>query len=175
MSEEITRVIVRSQNRRDVALDGVIHLEENIADLEGKLVSTDGECVTFDYVAHKLQMFDTKFSEHHYKLVDFIDCSRLVRNLGRWIYVVIAQLAGNCQWWIRIGIWKLMSTWSADNIHNMFQTVNNNTVGRFQSDDAQSLQFESTLSQVTKVIDSTHWRRWLGLDLIGTCQETTAE
>ena len=52
-------------------------LEENIADLEGKLVLTDGERVTLDYVANKLQMFDAEFHEHHYKLVhvDLIDGS----------------------------------------------------------------------------------------------------
>ena len=75
MSEDITRVIVCSQKRRDVALNGVFRLEENIAELEGKLVLTDGELVTLNYVANKLQMFDAKFHEHHYKLVDLIDGS----------------------------------------------------------------------------------------------------
>ena len=46
---------------------------------------------------------------------------------------------------------KTMNTRSADNIQKKFQTVNNNTVGRFQSDDAQFVQFESKLSQVTNV------------------------
>ena len=73
MSEDITRVIVHSQKSRDVALNGVIRLEENIADLEWKLVLTDGERVTLDYVANKLQMFDAEFHKHHYKLVDLID------------------------------------------------------------------------------------------------------
>ena len=54
MSEDITRVIVHFKKRRDVALNGVIHLEENIAELEGKLVLTDGERVTLDSVASKL-------------------------------------------------------------------------------------------------------------------------
>ena len=57
------------------SLNGVIRLEENIADLEGKLVSTDGEHVTLDYVANKLQMFDAEFHEHHYKLIDLINGS----------------------------------------------------------------------------------------------------
>ena len=75
MSEDITRVIVRSQKHRDVALNSVIRLEENIADLERQVVLTDGEHVTFDYVANKLQMFDAEFHEHHYKLVDLINGS----------------------------------------------------------------------------------------------------
>ena len=58
---------------RDIALNGVIRLEENIADLEQKLVLTDGKRVTLDYVANKLQMFDAKFHKHHYKLIDLID------------------------------------------------------------------------------------------------------
>ena len=57
-------------------------------------------------------------------------CSCLVRNLGRWIYVVVAQSAGNCQRWIRIGVWELMSTRSTDNIHKS-AIVNNNTVGAY--------------------------------------------
>ena len=54
MSEDITMVVVLSQKRRDTTLNGIIRLEENIADLEGKLVLTDGEHVTLDYVANKL-------------------------------------------------------------------------------------------------------------------------
>ena len=73
MSENITKVIVRSQKHSNVALNSVIRLEENIADLERKLVLTDGERVTLDYVANKLQMFDAEFHEHHYKLGDLID------------------------------------------------------------------------------------------------------
>ena len=72
-SEDITRVIVRSQKCKDVALNGVIHLEENIADLERKFVLTDGERVTHDYIANKLLMFDAEFHKHHYKLVDLIN------------------------------------------------------------------------------------------------------
>ena len=70
MSEDIERVIVHSKKRRDIALNGVIRLEENIADLEEKLVLTDGDRVTLEYVANKLQMYDAQFHEHHYKLVD---------------------------------------------------------------------------------------------------------
>ena len=55
MSEDITRVIVCSQKHRDVALNSVIHLEENIADLEGKLVLTDGKHVTLDYSTDQMQ------------------------------------------------------------------------------------------------------------------------
>ena len=65
MSEDITRVIVRFQEHRDIAPNGVIRLEENIADLERKLVSTDGEHVTLDYVANKLQMFVPHVPPNH--------------------------------------------------------------------------------------------------------------
>ena len=46
MSEDRTMVIVCSQKRRDVTLNGVICLEENIADHKGRIVLTDGERVT---------------------------------------------------------------------------------------------------------------------------------
>ena len=36
---------------------------------------TDGEHITLDYVASKLQMFDTEFHERHYKSVDLFDDS----------------------------------------------------------------------------------------------------
>ena len=36
---------------------------------------TDGERVTLDYVANKLQMYDAEFRQHHYKLVDLVDDS----------------------------------------------------------------------------------------------------
>ena len=54
MSEDITRVIVHSKMCRDIVLIGVIHLEEVKAELDEKLVWTDGECITLDYVASKL-------------------------------------------------------------------------------------------------------------------------
>ena len=77
MSEDISIVIVHSQRSRDVTLNGFICLEENIVDLEGNLVLPDGEHVKLDHVhvANKLQMFDAKFQQHHYKLVDLIDSS----------------------------------------------------------------------------------------------------
>ena len=53
MSENITRVIVHSKKRRNITLNNVVRLEENIAELEGKLVLTDGECVTLNYVANQ--------------------------------------------------------------------------------------------------------------------------
>ena len=56
MSEDITRVILHSKKYRDIVLISVIHLEEVIAELEEKLVWTDGECVTLDYVASKLHV-----------------------------------------------------------------------------------------------------------------------
>ena len=75
MSEDIARVSIHSKKRKDITLNGVIRLEENIADLEGKLVLTDGKRVTLNYVANKLHMFDAEFHEHHYKLVDCIEGS----------------------------------------------------------------------------------------------------
>ena len=74
-TEDIIKVIVHSKKCRDIALNGVIRLEENIADLEEKLILTDDEHVTLNYVhvANKLLMFDAEFHEHHYKLVDCID------------------------------------------------------------------------------------------------------
>ena len=72
-------------------------------------------------------------------------CSCLVQNLGRWIYVVVVHLAGNCQRWIRIGIRTITtSKINADNTRNSRQWTNN-TVGWFQSDDAKFVQFNSTL------------------------------
>ena len=73
MSEDITMVFLHFRKCRDVALNGVICLEKNIADLDGKFVLTDGEHVTLDYVANKLQMFEAEFHEHHYKLLDCVD------------------------------------------------------------------------------------------------------
>ena len=75
MSEDIAKVITYSKRCRDIALNGVICLEDNIANLEEKLVLTDGEGVILDHVANKLQLFDAEFHEHHYKLMDFIEDS----------------------------------------------------------------------------------------------------
>ena len=74
-AEDITRVNVQSKKRREIAMNGVIRLEENIASLEEKIALTDGDRFTLEYVASKLQMFDAEFHEHHYKLVDLIDGS----------------------------------------------------------------------------------------------------
>ena len=75
MSEDIAKVFTYSKKHRNVALNGVIHLEENIDDLEEKLALTDCKRVTLKYVANKLQMFDPKFHEHHYKSIDPINDS----------------------------------------------------------------------------------------------------
>ena len=48
-TEDIVKVIVHSKKCRDVALNGVIHLEENMAELEDKLPLTDGEHVTLEW------------------------------------------------------------------------------------------------------------------------------
>ena len=61
MSEDIAKVITYSKKCRYIVLNGVICLEENIADLEENLALTDGGHVTLDYVANKLQMFDAEF------------------------------------------------------------------------------------------------------------------
>ena len=75
MSEDIAKVFAYSKKHRNVALNGVIRLEENIDDLEEKLALTDGKRVTLEYVANKLQMFDAEFHEHHYKSIDPINDS----------------------------------------------------------------------------------------------------
>ena len=74
-AEDIARLIAHSKKRRDVALKGVIRLEDNIAELEDKLPLSDGERVTLDYVANKLQMHDAEFHNHDYKLLDLVDDS----------------------------------------------------------------------------------------------------
>ena len=74
-AEGIAKVIAHSKKRRDIALRGVIRLEDNIAELEDKLPLSDGERVTLDYLANKLQMYDAEFHDHHYKLLDLIDDS----------------------------------------------------------------------------------------------------
>ena len=58
MSEDITKVIVQSKTRGDIALNAVIRSEENIVDLEGKFDLTCGKHVTLDYMykANKLWM-----------------------------------------------------------------------------------------------------------------------
>ena len=73
MSENIIKVIAHSNKRRDIIHANAIHLEQNIADFEGKLGLTEGELVILDHIATKLQMYDAKFHKHHYRLVDCID------------------------------------------------------------------------------------------------------
>ena len=75
MIVDIIKVITHSEKRRDIALFGVIRLEENIVDFEKQLDLTDGECVILNQKANKPQMYDAKFHKHHYKLVDCIDAS----------------------------------------------------------------------------------------------------
>ena len=50
-------------------------MDGNIAELEDNLPLSDGERVTLEYVANKLQMYDAEFHDHHYKLLDLIDDS----------------------------------------------------------------------------------------------------
>ena len=64
-TEDTIKVIAYSKKRKDVAHDNAIHLEEEIADLEGKLGLTDGECIILDHIASKLQMYDSEFHKLH--------------------------------------------------------------------------------------------------------------
>ena len=73
MSEDIAKVIARSEKNRDITIASVIRLEENVVDFEKKLTLTDGERVTLDHIVNKLQMYDAEFHEHDYKLVDCLD------------------------------------------------------------------------------------------------------
>ena len=75
MSEDIIKVITHSKKHRDITLASVIHLEENIADFEGKLDLTEGKRVILNLIANKLQMYDAKFHKYHYKLVGCINDS----------------------------------------------------------------------------------------------------
>ena len=56
--------------RRDVAHDNAMHLDEEIADLEGKPALTDDNRILLDHIAGKLQMYDSEFHKYHYRLVD---------------------------------------------------------------------------------------------------------
>ena len=47
-----------------------MHLEEEIVDLEGKPALTDDNRILLDHIADKLQMYDSEFYKHHYRLVD---------------------------------------------------------------------------------------------------------
>ena len=74
-TEEIIKVhvIAYSKKRRGVTHDNAMCFEEEIADFEEKLSLTDGERVILDHIASKLQMYDSEFHQHHYRLVDCID------------------------------------------------------------------------------------------------------
>ena len=63
MSVDITKVIAHSRKCRDIALNSVICLEENIPDLEGKLDLLNSEHVILDHITNKLQMYNVKI--HH--------------------------------------------------------------------------------------------------------------
>ena len=76
MSVDITKVITHSRKHRDIALNGVIRLEENVENFEGKLDLTESEGVIFNHIANKLQVYNAEFHEHHYRLVDRNDDSR---------------------------------------------------------------------------------------------------
>ena len=75
MSVDNAKVIIHSQKCRYITLNSVIRLEGDVADFEGKLDLRDGERVTLNYIANKLQMYDAEFHKHHYKLVDCINDS----------------------------------------------------------------------------------------------------
>ena len=66
-TEDIRKVIAYYKMWRDVAHDNALHLEEETADLEGKLGLTDGERVILDHIASKLQMYDSKFRKYQYR------------------------------------------------------------------------------------------------------------
>ena len=90
------------------------------------------------------------------------------------------QLAGNCQQWIRIGIWKIMiSTRSPDNTHKKCKTVNNNNRWMIPIW-YMSFQFKSILIQATKrLIDQIHLTAIINVRPVGvwiiTRQKTTAK
>ena len=71
-TEDIIKVIVHSKTCKNIALNSVIWLEENITNFEGKLDLINGELVILDHIANKLQLYNAEFLEHHYKLVDCI-------------------------------------------------------------------------------------------------------
>ena len=54
MSEDIIKVIAHSWKRRDIALNGVTRLDENIVDFKKQLDLTDGKCVIVDYIENIL-------------------------------------------------------------------------------------------------------------------------
>ena len=72
-AEDIVKVIVHSNKLRDITHANATRLKEGIADIEGKLGLTDGKRVILYHIASKLQMYDTEFHKHRYRLVDRID------------------------------------------------------------------------------------------------------
>ena len=85
-----------------------------------------------------------------YKFLYSTVCSCLVQNLGKRFFVMVVQLAGNCQRWIRIGICnkqlaqEVLTTYTRSS--RQWTTI--------LSDDfnlIMSVQFKSMLSQATNV------------------------
>ena len=64
-TENIIKVVAYSKNWRDVAHDNAMQFEEELADLEGKRCSTDGECVILNHKASKLQVYGGDFHKYH--------------------------------------------------------------------------------------------------------------
>ena len=60
-AEDIARLIAHSKKGRDVA------------EFEDKLPLSDGDRVTLNYVAKKLQIHNAEFHQHHYKLLDLVE------------------------------------------------------------------------------------------------------
>ena len=63
-TEDIIKVIAYSRRWRNIAHDNAIHLEEEIADLEGKPAMTDDERIIFDHIAVKLEMYNSEFHKN---------------------------------------------------------------------------------------------------------------
>ena len=62
-----------------------------------------------------------------YKFLYSTTCLPLVQNLGRRFFVMVVQLAVNCQWWIRIGICNEQLAQEVLTTYTMsVATVNNN-------------------------------------------------
>ena len=61
MSMDITKVIAHSMKCRDIALNGVICLEENVVDFEGKLDLADGKRVilTISQTSYRCRMLSS--------------------------------------------------------------------------------------------------------------------
>ena len=86
------------------------------------------------YLIEEITLFVLSASEWCRRTLESLFAPHL--DLGRWVCAVI-QLPGNCQQCIRTAIWNYNSNehkkcWQ---IHEKWETVNNTTVGWFQSDD----------------------------------------